>query len=76
MLNINEEPILLMGDFNASDNSKVIDIIRVKLTDTMKDAKIMHKGPVGTFNNFGTIKILRELTTYFQRIFKRFRMSI
>ena len=25
MLNINEEPILLMGDFNASDNSKVIE---------------------------------------------------
>jgi len=52
MLNINEDPVLVMGDFNAEDNSKVIDILKQELTDTMKDAKIKHKGPVGTFNNF------------------------
>ena len=25
MLNINEDPVLLIGDFNAEENSKVID---------------------------------------------------
>ena len=71
MLNINEEPILLMGDFNASDNSKVIDIIRVKLTDTMKDAKIMHKGPVGTFNNFlNNQKIIKRIDYVFSKDFQ------
>ena len=52
MLNINKEPVLVMGDFNVEDNSKVIDILKQKLIDTMRDYEIDHKGPVGTFNNF------------------------
>ena len=52
MLNINKEPVLVMGDFNVEDNSKVIDILKQKLIDTMRDYEIEHKGPVGTFNNF------------------------
>ena len=52
MLNINKEPVLVMGDFNVEDNSKVIDILKQKLIDTMTDYEIEHKGPVGTFNNF------------------------
>ena len=52
VLNINKEPVLVMGDFNVEDNSKVIDIIKQKLMDTMTDYEIEHKGPVGTFNNF------------------------
>ena len=52
VLNINKEPVLVMGDFNVEDNSKVIDILKQKLIDTMRDYEIEHKGPVGTFNNF------------------------
>ena len=52
MLNINEYPVLVMGDFNAPEKSKVIDILRQSLNDTMRDADIEHKGPIGTFNNF------------------------
>ena len=52
VLNINREPVLVMGDFNVEDNSKVIDILKQKLIDTMRDYEIEHKGPVGTFNNF------------------------
>ncbi len=37
MLNINEYPTLVMGDFNAEENSKVIDILKKKLVDTMRD---------------------------------------
>ena len=52
MLNTKKEPVLVMGDFNVEDNSKVIDILKQKLIDTMRDYEIEHKGPVGTFNNF------------------------
>ena len=52
MLNINKEPVLVMGDFNVEDNSKVIDILKQNLMDTLTDYEIEHKGPVGTFNNF------------------------
>ena len=52
VLNVNKEPVLVMGDFNVEDNSKVIDILKQKLIDTMRDYEIEHKGPVGTFNNF------------------------
>lgn len=52
MLNINIDPVLVMGDFNVEDNSKVIDILKQKLMDTMTDYEIEHKGPIGTFNNF------------------------
>ena len=52
MLNINIDPVLVMGDFNVEDNSKVIDILKQKLMDTMTYYEIEHKGPIGTFNNF------------------------
>lgn len=52
MLNIQEEPVLVMGDFNALEKSKIIDTLRQDLNDTMRDNDIKHKGPVGTFNNF------------------------
>ena len=71
MLNINEYPILVMGDFNTEDNSKVIDILKQELTDTMKDAKIKHKGPVGTYNNFLNNKeIIKRIDYIFTKGFQ------
>ena len=52
MLNIYDDPVLVMGDFNALNKSKVIDILRQGLKDTMRATDIEHKGPIGTFNNF------------------------
>ena len=71
MLNIQEEPVLVMGDFNALEKSKVIDILRQGLNDTMKDAAIEHKGPIGTFNNFlNNQEIIKRIDYIFSKGFQ------
>jgi|TARA_B100000287_G_scaffold86612_1_gene79215 endonuclease/exonuclease/phosphatase family metal-dependent hydrolase len=71
MLNIQEEPVLVMGDFNALEKSKVIDILREGLNDTMRDTDIEHKGPVGTFNNFlNNQEIIKRIDYIFSKGFQ------
>ena len=71
MLNIQEEPVLLMGDFNALEKSKVIHILRQGLNDTMLDTDIEHKGPVGTFNNFlNNQEIIKRIDYIFSKGFQ------
>ena len=71
MLNINEDPVLLIGDFNAEENSKVIDILIQKLRDTKRDYEIEHKGPVGTFNNFlNNQEIIKRIDYVFSKGFQ------
>ena len=71
MLNINEDPVLLIGDFNAEENSKVIDILIQKLSDTKRDYEIEHKGPVGTFNNFlNNQEIIKRIDYVFSKGFQ------
>ena len=71
MLNIQEEPVLVMGDFNALEKSKVIDILRQGLNDTMLDTDIEHKGPVGTFNNFlNNQEIIKRIDYIFSKRFQ------
>ena len=71
MLNIKEEPVLVMGDFNALEKSKVIDILKQGLNDTMRDTNIKHKGPVGTFNNFlNNQEIIKRIDYIFSKGFQ------
>ena len=71
MLNIQEEPVLVMGDFNALEKSNVIDILRQSLNDTMRDADIEHKGPIGTFNNFlNNQEIIKRIDYIFSKGFQ------
>ena len=71
MLNIQEEPVLVMGDFNALEKSKVIDILRQGLNDTMRATDIEHKGPLGTFNNFlNNRKIIKRIDYVFSKGFQ------
>ena len=71
MLNVNEDPVLLIGDFNAEENSKVIDILIQKLRDTKRDYEIEHKGPVGTFNNFlNNQEIIKRIDYVFSKGFQ------
>ena len=71
MLNIQEEPVLVMGDFNAPEKSNVIDILRQGLKDTMRDTDIEHKGPVGTFNNFlNNQEIVKRIDYIFSKAFQ------
>ena len=51
-INTDGEPTVVMGDFNALDNSKVIEVLKKEFKDSMEISKKMHNGPIGTFNNF------------------------
>ena len=71
VLNTKKEPVLVMGDFNVEDNSKVIDILKQKLMDTMTDYEIEHKGPIGTFNNFlNNQEIIKRIDYVFSKGFQ------
>lgn len=51
-LNVNEDPVILMGDFNADTEEETIQIITSYLDDAMHLSKNPHSGPHGTFNGF------------------------
>ena len=70
-LNLYNYPVILMGDFNATKDSKVISILRKYLTDTMLDSDTKHRGPNGTFNNFlNKQNIIKRIDYVFSRSFK------
>lgn len=51
-INTDREPTILMGDFNALDDTKVIEILNKEFKDSMEISAKGHIGPFGTFNNF------------------------
>jgi endonuclease/exonuclease/phosphatase family metal-dependent hydrolase len=51
-INPDGEPTVIMGDFNAFANSKVIEILKREFKDSMEISEKGHNGPIGTFNNF------------------------
>ncbi len=51
-INTDGEPTVVMGDFNALVNSKVIEVLKKEFKDSMEISEKMHNGPIGTFNNF------------------------
>ena len=51
-LNINEEPILVMGDFNSTENQEPIQIFLRFLEDPLANSVTRLLGPKGTFNGF------------------------
>ena len=51
-LNTDGEPTVIMGDLNALEDSKVIEILKREFKDSMEISEKGHNGPIGTFNNF------------------------
>ena len=51
-INTDGEPTVVMGDFNALVNSKVIEVLKKEFKDSMEISERIHNGPIGTFNNF------------------------
>ena len=51
-INTDGEPTVIMGDLNALEDSKVIEILKREFKDSMEISEIGHNGPIGTFNNF------------------------
>ena len=65
-INTDREPTILMGDFNALDDTKVIEILNREFKDSMEISAKGHIGPFGTFNNF-SLKL--EITKRIDYIF-------
>ena len=51
-INTDGEPTVIMGDLNALEDSKVIEILKREFKDSMEISEKGHNGPIGTFNNF------------------------
>jgi endonuclease/exonuclease/phosphatase family metal-dependent hydrolase len=64
MLNKQDYPVILMGDFNALPESKTIQTVLEKLKDSKEVSKIPTMGPVGTFNNFDILHKLEKRIDY------------
>jgi endonuclease/exonuclease/phosphatase family metal-dependent hydrolase len=51
-LNADDDPVLLMGDFNALPDSQPISILRASFDDTKQEASQVRFGPDATFGGF------------------------
>ncbi len=63
-LNINNLPIILMGDFNLEPNTENIQLIKKYLHDTKEISKSIPFGPEGTFNGFNFDKPITRRIDY------------
>lgn len=59
-LNTNNYPVILMGDFNATPESKTIQTVLQKLKDSKQISKTPNMGPEGTFNGFDILNKLEN----------------
>lgn len=50
--NVNNFPLILMGDFNLTENTEPIEMISKNLSDTFYHSEKSHYGPKGTFQGF------------------------
>lgn len=53
ILNTENLPIVLTGDFNLTGESEPIKLLSAKLSDTFFKSEKPHYGPTGTFQDFG-----------------------
>ena len=63
-LNTKNDPVILMGDFNLTPDTKPIEQIETKLTDSKKITAQVPYGPEGTFNGFDFNSELKERIDY------------
>jgi len=66
-LNIDNLPLVLMGDFNATVEQKPIQILKTKLSDAMEISEKPFYGPPGTSNGFRQDEIVRRIDYLFTR---------
>jgi endonuclease/exonuclease/phosphatase family metal-dependent hydrolase len=66
MIEINDKnlPVVLCGDFNATDSEKPYEVISGVLSDSRKISKLPPFGPMATFNNFRFDEIPNERIDY------------
>ncbi|PHQ55696.1 MAG: endonuclease/exonuclease/phosphatase [Lutibacter sp.] len=64
-LNIQNFPVILMGDFNATTKEKPIQILTSQLNDAVEIAETPLKGSRGTFNGFNMRAITKRIDYFF-----------
>lgn len=64
-INLNDYPVVLMGDFNSTPKEVPIVIIKSKLKDGLEISKNPFYGPIGTFNGFQNKEIFRRIDYVF-----------
>jgi endonuclease/exonuclease/phosphatase family metal-dependent hydrolase len=57
-------PVILCGDFNATDTEKPYEVVTRQLKDTRKISQIAPFGPFATFNNFRLDEVPTERIDY------------
>ncbi len=63
-LAIDKEPVVLMGDFNATEDKAPILIIQEWLKNAKHSTKTSPYGPKGTFNGFDTHSVMERQIDY------------
>ncbi|MGQ7870990.1 endonuclease/exonuclease/phosphatase family protein [Sunxiuqinia sp. sy24] len=63
-LNTKKDPVILMGDFNLTPDSKPIERIETQLYDSKKVSAQLPYGPEGTFNGFDFNSPLKNRIDY------------
>jgi endonuclease/exonuclease/phosphatase family metal-dependent hydrolase len=53
-------PVILMGDFNATNDSEPIQLLKSQLSDAKQVSQTPFYGPPGTFNNFDPMLFATE----------------
>lgn len=64
-LNKENDPVILMGDFNALADEKPIKIIKTQLRDALEISQEPYLGVLGTFNDFGKQKEEKRIDYFF-----------
>jgi endonuclease/exonuclease/phosphatase family metal-dependent hydrolase len=57
-LNVENLPVILMGDFNATPEAQAIATIKSNFNDAYENSQKSHYGPLGTFNSFNANKVI------------------
>jgi len=66
-LNPNNNPVLLLGDFNLHPNEAPIGIIKSQMDDGLEISETPFFGPPGTFNGFENKPITRRIDYIFSK---------
>lgn len=64
-LNVNYDPVILMGDFNAQEDESSIQYLKTHLKDGLYISQSPCYGPLGTFNGFASDPVDRRIDYFF-----------
>jgi endonuclease/exonuclease/phosphatase family metal-dependent hydrolase len=63
-MNKEKLPVILCGDFNATDKERPYEVVTRQMKDTRKISQLAPLGPTATFNNFRFDEVPSERIDY------------